>query len=129
MAHDINDRREVLTAEQRAKRREMAKVETLRAVMDTPDGRTVMRGVIGLGDVMSSGYVQGGKEADRHQAYLAGRRSVAVDLLAEINLHVPELGELMMREGHAAEKREREEDEAAEIDAADDESEQEHDNG
>lgn len=127
MTHDPNDRKEVQQALSREKRREQAKGETLRRVMDTEDGRTVLRGVIGLGDLLSSGYVQGGQEADRHQTYLAGRRSVGIDLLAEINLHVPELGELMIREGHAAEKREREEDEAAELDRTDDE--QEQDNG
>lgn len=126
MAHDPNDRKEVQQAETREKRREREKAETLRVVMDTEAGRTVLRGVIGLGDVMSSGYVQGGQEADRHQTYLAGRKSVAVDLLDEINRHVPELGELMFREGHAAEKREREEELAAELDRGDDEQEQEN---
>lgn len=124
MAHDPNDRKEVQQAETREKRREREKAETLRVVMDTEHGRTVLRGVLGLCDVMSSGYVPGGGAAERQQTYLAGRRSIGIDLLAEINKHVPALGELMFREGHEAEKREREEDEAAELDRSDDEQEQ-----
>lgn len=127
MVHDPNDAKEVRQAQSREKRREEAKAETLRAVMETEEGRTVLRGVIGLTDMLSSGYVMGGHEAERHQTYLAGRKSIGIDLMAEIDRHCPELGELMLREGHAAEKREREEDEAAELDREGDE--QEQDNG
>lgn len=113
--HDINDAGQVRQAQQREKRRASVQSQALLAVMDTEDGRAVLRGVIGAGDLMSSGYVRG-PDAEREMAYLAGRRSVALDVLDQINREMPELGELMMREAHEAEKREREEAEAAEID-------------
>ena len=114
--HDPNDAQQVWKAQQREKRRESLQVQALRAVMETEDGRAVVRGVIGAGDIMSSGYIRG-PDAEREMAYLAGRRSVALDVLDQINREMPELGELMMREAHAVEKREHEEAAAAEIDS------------
>lgn len=127
MTHDPNDAKQVKAAEQREKRKALQASEHLRVVMATESGRAVMRGIVGMGDLMSDGYVPGGPEASRHQDYLAGRRSASVDVLTMINTTCPELGELMLREGHEAEKREREEREAAEADSATEP--QENDNG
>jgi len=123
MAHDINDARQVRQAEAREKRKELTAAEHLRAVMDTVSGRAVMRGIVGMGDLMSDGYVAGGRAAQREQDRLAGRRGVAVDVLSRINAVCPELGELMLREGHEAEKREREEAEAAGLESTTDQPE------
>lgn len=119
MARDINDAKQVRKDEQRDKRKALDAAEHLRLVMATESGRAVLRGVIGIGDLMSDGYVPGGPEASRHQDYLAGRRAVSVQVLDQINTVCPALGELMLREGHEAEKREREEQAAAELDPPD----------
>lgn len=123
--HDIGDSKQVRTAERREKRKLQSAADHLRTVMQTASGRAVMRGIVGMGDLMSDGYVPGGPEAQRHQDYLAGRRSICVEVLARINADCPDLGELMLREGHDAEKREREEREADETDSAN----QEQDDG
>lgn len=123
MAKDIGEAKQVRKDEQRAKRKTLNAAAHLQAVMATESGRAVMRGVIGIGDLTSDGYVPGGPEATRHQDYLAGKRAVSVQVLDMINLHCPELGELMLREGHEAEKREREEQEAAETDSTTDQPE------
>lgn len=127
MPHDPNDAKQVKQAEQRDRRKALEASEHLRVVMETESGRAVMRGVIGMGDLMSDGYVPGGPDRARHQDYLAGKRAVSVDVLAMINLHCPQLGELMMREGHEAEKREREREAAA--DRGEDEDQQENTDG
>lgn len=116
MAKDIGEAKQVRKDEQRAKRKTLNAAAHLQVVMATESGRAVMRGVIGIGDLMSDGYIAGGLNAQRHQDYLSGKRAVSVQVLAEINAHCPALGELMLREGHEAEKREREEAEAADLD-------------
>lgn len=123
MAKDIGEAKQVRKDEQRAKRKTLDAAAHLQAVMATESGRAVMRGVIGIGDLTSDGYVPGGPESARHQDYLAGKRAVSVQVLDMINLHCPALGDLMLREGHEAEKREREELEAAETDSTTDQPE------
>ena len=123
MPRDIGEAKQVRKDEARAKRKTLTAAEHLRAVMDTESGRAVMRGIVGMGDLMSDGYVAGGRAAQREQDRLTGRRGVAVEVLTQINAVCPASGELMLREGHEAEKREREELEAAETDSTTDQPE------
>lgn len=117
MTYDLNNSKDVRNATNRAKRREEKRIETMRMVMQVAEVRAVVRGIIGLCDLMNDGYIPGDLRAQRQQDYEAGRRSIGLDILKMINLHMSDLGEMMMAEHHAQEKREREEDEAAALDA------------
>jgi hypothetical protein len=96
--HDPNDARQVRRAEQREKIAEDRVADDLRAVMATEQGRRFVHGLLGLCDIRSDGYVSGGLEAQRHQDYGAGRRSIGIELLGELERHAPEMTELMSAE-------------------------------
>ena len=96
--HDPNDARQVRQAEQRERLAQDRVADDLCAVMATDAGRRFMHGLLGLCDIRSDGYVPGGLEAQRHQDYRAGRRSIGIELLGELERHAPEMTELMSAE-------------------------------
>lgn len=96
--HDPNDARQVRQAEQLEKLAGERVADDLRAVMATEPGRRFVHGLLGLCDIRSDGYVPGGLEAQRHQDYSAGRRSIGIELLGELERHAPEMTELMSAE-------------------------------
>ena len=96
--HDPNDARQVRRAEQLEKLAEERLGDDLRAVMASEPGRRFVHGLLGLCDIRSDGYVPGGLEAQRHQDYRAGRRSIGIELLGELERHAPEMTELMSGE-------------------------------
>ena len=96
--HDPNDARQVREAERLEKQAQERIADDLCAVMATESGRRFMHGLLGLCDIRSDGYVPGGLEAQRHQDYRAGRRSIGIELLGELECHVPEMTELMSTE-------------------------------
>lgn len=120
MAHDINDARQVREAEKREKLQLEQAAEDVRAVMATEQGRRFVNGLLGLCDLRADGYVPGGAEAQRHQDYMAGRRSIGIELLGQIEQHAPQQTELMTTEARAA---------AAEKQLADELAAQEQDDG
>ena len=101
--HDPNDARQVRRAEQLEKLAEERVADDLRAVMATEPGRRVMHGLLGLCDIRSDGYVPGGLEAQRHQDFRAGRRSIGIELLGVLERHAPEMTELMAAEARSNE--------------------------
>lgn len=96
--HDPNDARQVRHAEQLEKLAQERVAEDLCAVMAAESGRRFVHGLLGLCDIRSDGYVPGGPEAQRHQDYRAGRRSIGIELLGELERHTPEMTELMSAE-------------------------------
>ncbi len=102
MTHDPNDVRAVQKAQQREKLETARAADDLQAVMDTPAGRRFVNGILGLCDVRNDGYVPGGRKAQRHQDYLAGRRSIGIKLLGQIESHAPKQTELMTAEARKA---------------------------
>lgn len=101
--HDPNDARQVREAERLAKQAQERVADDLCAVMATESGRRFIHGLLGLCDIRSDGYVPGGLEAQRHQDYGAGRRSVGIELLGELERHAPEMTELMSAEARISE--------------------------
>lgn len=101
--HDPNDTRQVRRAEQLEKLAEERVAEDLRAVMASEPGRRFVNGLLGLCDIRSDGYVPGGLEAQRYQDYRAGRRSIGIGLLGELERHAPEMTELMSAEARISE--------------------------
>ena len=93
--HDPNDARQVRQAERLEKQAQERVADDLCAVMATEHGRRFMNGLLGLCDIRSDGYVPGGSEAQRQQDYRAGRRSIGIELLGELERHAPEMTELM----------------------------------
>ena len=100
--HDPNDTRQVREAEKREKLETMRAADDVRAVMGTEPGRRVINGLLGLCDLRADGYVPGGPEAQRHQDYMAGRRSIGIELLGQIEQHAPQQTELMTAEARKA---------------------------
>lgn len=96
--HDPNDARQVRQAEQLERLAQDRVADDLCAVMGTEQGRRFVRGLLGLCDIRSDGYVPGGPEAQRHQDYMAGRRSIGIELLGELERHAPALTEQMSDE-------------------------------
>jgi len=96
--HDPNDARQVRHAEQLVRLDQERIADDLCAVMSTEKGRRFVNGMLGLCDIRSDGYVPGGAEAQRHQDYMAGRRSIGIELLGELERHAPHLTELMSEE-------------------------------
>lgn len=96
--HDPNDARQVREAERQEKLVQERVADDLCAIMATESGRRFVHGLLGLCDIRSDGYVPGGLEAQRHQDYRAGRRSVGIELLGELERHAPEMTELMSAE-------------------------------
>jgi hypothetical protein len=101
--HDPNDARQVRRAEQLHRLEQERVADDLYAVMSTEQGRRFVHGLLGLCDIRSDGYVPGGAEAQRHQDYMAGRRSVGIELLGELERHAPEQTEQMSTEARIAE--------------------------
>lgn len=101
--HDPNDARQVRHAEQLERLAQDRVADDLCAVMVTEQGRRFVHGLLGLCDIRSDGYVPGGPEAQRHQDYMAGRRSIGIELLGELERHAPELTEQMSHEARLAE--------------------------
>jgi len=120
MTHDLNDARQVRDAEKREKLTLEQAADDVAAVMSAESGRRFVNGLLGLCDIRSDGYVPGGAEAQRHQDYMAGRRSIGIELLGQIEQHAPALTELMTAEAHQA---------AAEKQLADELAAQEQDDG
>lgn len=102
MAHNPNDARQVQKAQQREKLETARAAEDLQAVMATGEGRRFVNGLLGLCDIRNDGYVPGGPDAQRHQDYLAGRRSIGIELLGQIESHAPRQTELMTAEARKA---------------------------
>ena len=96
--HDANDARQVREAERREREARERVADDLCAVMATEAGRRFIHGLLGLCDIRGDGYVPGGLEAQRHQDYRAGRRSIGIELLGELERHAPEMTELMSTE-------------------------------
>ena len=96
--HDANDARQVRQAEQLEKLAQERVADDLRAVMESEQGRRFVHGLLGLCAIRSDGYVPGGPEAQRHQDYMAGRRSIGIELLGELERHAPDTTELMSAE-------------------------------
>jgi hypothetical protein len=96
--HDPNDARQVREAERREREAQERVADDLCTVMATEAGRRFMHGLLGLCDIRSDGYVAGGREAQRHQDYRAGRRSIGIELLGELERHAPGMTELMSTE-------------------------------
>ena len=96
--HDPNDARQVREAEQLEKQAQERVADDLCAVMATEYGRRFVHGLLGLCDIRTDGYVPGGLEAQRHQDYRAGRRSIGIELLGELERHAWALTELMSDE-------------------------------
>lgn len=111
--HDPNDARQVREAQRRERRAEMRAADDLQTVMGTEEGRRLMNGLLGLCGIRADAYVPGGPEAQRHQDYLAGRRSIGIELLAQMELHAPDMTELMTAEARRAEQEKRLLEEAA----------------
>jgi len=101
--HDPNDARQVRQAEQIEKLTQDRVAEDLCAVMATEYGRRFVHGLLGLSDIRNDGYVPGGLEAQRHQDYGAGRRSIGIELLGALERHAPEMTELMSAEARVNE--------------------------
>lgn len=102
--HDPNDARQVREAERLAKQAQERVADDLSAVMATETGRRFMHGLLGLCDIRSDGYVPGGVEAQRHQDYRAGRRSIGLELLGALERHAPDMTELMSVEARFDER-------------------------
>lgn len=100
--HDPNDAKQVREAEKREKLQHEQAAEDVRAVMVTEQGRRFVNGLLGLCDLRADGYVPGGPEAQRHQDYMAGRRSIGIELLGQIEQHAPLMTELMTTEARRA---------------------------
>ena len=96
--HDPNDARQVRQAEQLEKLGRQRVADDLGEVMGSEPGRRFVNGLLGLCDIRSDGYVPGGAEAQRHQDYMAGRRSIGIELLSELERYAPHLTELMTEE-------------------------------
>jgi len=120
MPHDPNSARQVREAEKRERLALMRAADDVLAVMSTEPGRRFVNGLLGLCDIRADGYVPGGSEAQRHQDYMAGRRSIGIELLGQIEQHAPQQTELMTAEARQA---------AAEKQLADELAAQEHDDG
>lgn len=118
--HDPNDAKQVREAQKREKLAEARAADDLKFVMGTEQGRRLINGLLGLCGIRSDGYVPGGIEAQRHQDYLAGRRSIGIELLGQLEQHAPQQTELMTAEARQAE---------AERQLADEAVEQENDDG
>lgn len=101
--HDPNDAKQVREAERREKLAHERAADDVKAVMSTEWGRRFVNGMLGLCDIRADGYVPGGAEAQRHQDYMAGRRSIGIELLGQIEQHAPALTELMTAEARQAE--------------------------
>ncbi len=101
--HDPNDTRQVRQAEQLERLEQERIADDLCAVMGTQRGRRFVHGLLGLCDIRSDGYVPGGPEAQRHQDYMAGRRSIGIELLGELERHAPDFTEQMSTEARIAE--------------------------
>jgi len=101
--HDPNDARQVREAERLEKQAQERLADDLCAVMATGSGRRFIHGLLGLCDIRSDGYVPGGLEAQRHQDYSAGRRSIGIELLGELERYAPEMTELMSAEARVNE--------------------------
>lgn len=115
--YDPNEKRDVEKRAQREKLAERTAADDVRAVMDIEPGRRFVNGLLGLCDLRGDGYVRGGKAAQREQDYLAGRRSVGIDLLGQIEIHAMEQTQLMTAEARKAEAEERAMQEAEQIDS------------
>ena len=118
--HDPNDARQVRQAEQLERIAQDRVADDLCAVMGSEQGRRFVHGLLGLCDLRSDGYVPGGPEAQRHQDYMAGRRSIGIEMLGQIEQHAPQQTELMTAEARQA---------AAEKQLADERAAQEQDDG
>ena len=118
--HDPNSARQVRDAEKREKLQLEQAAEDVRSVMEAVQGRRFVNGLLGLCDIRADGYVPGGPEAQRHQDYMAGRRSIGIEVLGQIEQHAPLMTELMTTEARAA---------AAEKQLADELAAQEQDDG
>lgn len=101
--HDPNDARQVREAEKREKLALARAADDVVAIMGSEPGRRFVNGLLGLCDIRSDGYVPGGPEAQRHQDYMAGRRSIGIELLGQLEEHAPQQTELMTSEARAAE--------------------------
>lgn len=101
--HDPNDARQVRLVEQIEKHKKERIADDLCTVMASEQGRRFVHGLLGLCDIRSDGYVPGGPEAQRHQDYMAGRRSIGIELLGELERHAPTLTEQMSSEARYAE--------------------------
>ena len=93
--HDPNDARQVRQAQRLEKQAQEHVADDLNAVMATEQGRRFVHGLLGLCDIRSDGYVPGGPEAQRHQDYRAGRRSIGIELLGQLERHTRDMTELM----------------------------------
>jgi hypothetical protein len=102
MSHDPNSARQVRDAEKREKLQLDQAADDVRAVMVTEQGRRFVNGLLGICDIRADGYVPGGPEAQRHQDYMAGRRSIGIEVLGQIEQHAPLMTELMTTEARAA---------------------------
>lgn len=102
MTHDPNDAKQVREAEKREKLETLRSADDVRAVMETEPGRRFVNGLLGLCDIRADGYVPGGPEAQRHQDYMAGRRSIGIELLGQIEQHAPQQTERMTAEARTA---------------------------
>lgn len=111
--HDPNDAKQVREAEKREKLALARAADDVRAVMGTEPGRRFVNGLLGLCDIRADGYVPGGPEAQRHQDYMAGRRSIGIELLGQIEQHAPQQTELMTAEARDAAVEKQQADEAA----------------
>lgn len=115
MTYDPSDTRQVRQAEQRERLADVRAADDLAAIMDTVHGRRFLHGLLGLCDIRNDGYVPGERAAQRHQDYLAGRRSIGIELLGQLERHAGPQTETMMAEFRAAEaERRRQADEAGE---------------
>lgn len=100
--HDINNAKQVREAEKLEKLTVARAADDLRAVMDTEAGRRFVHGLLGHCDLRGDGYIPGGPEAQRHQDYTAGRRSIGILLLDQLEQHAPAQTELMTAEARNA---------------------------
>ncbi len=98
MPYDASDTKQVRAAERREKLDRLRHADDLVAIMDTPEGRRFMHGLLGICDIRNDGYVPGGRGAQRQQDYMAGRRSIGIEIVGQLEQHAGPQLELMMAE-------------------------------
>ena len=101
--YDPNNKKAV---DQRAKRERLDQVraaDDLRAIMQTPEGRRFMHGLLGLCGLRESAWRPGDASAQRQQDYVLGRQSVGLEVLQAVEAHAGPLAEQMMAEARQAE--------------------------